>query len=381
VQTYLKERIREVLTGSSDEIVVRVFGDDLKLLEKEAEKVLHVMEGIDGLVEPKIELHKFIPEVQVKVDLAAAQRYGVKPGDVRRTSATWLAGEEVGDMFRGGKAYDVNVWSAPETRESVSDIRQLAIDTPSGEQVPMAELADIRIVPTPNTIERENSSRRLEVSANTSGRDLGSVARDLEDGIEDIRFARGYHAEVLGEYQERQSAQGRMMLFGIGAAVAIFLLLQATFRSWRLAILSFVTLPMALVGGALAAFMTGGVLSLGSLVGFFTVFGIAARNGILMINHFQHLEEHEGETFGRDLVLRGARERVSPIVMTTLATGLAIVPLVAAGNIPGHEIEHPMAVVILGGLVTSTLLNLFVVPALYLRFGKGWRRSGSPQTA
>ena len=383
VQTYLKERIREVLTGSSDEIVVRVFGDDLKLLEKEAEKVLHVMEGIDGLVEPKIELHKHIPEVQVKVDLAAAQRYGVKPGDVRRTSATWLAGEEVGDMFRGGKAYDVNVWSTPETRESVSDIGLLPIDTPSG-QVPMAQLADIRIVPTPNSIERENSSRRLEVSANTSGRDLGSVARELEDKIEDIAFARGFHSEVHGEYKERQAAQGRMMLFGIGAAVAIFLLLQATFRSWRLATLSFVTLPMALVGGALAAFMTGGVLSLGSLVGFFTVFGIAARNGILMINHFQHLEEHEGETFGRDLVMRGARERVSPIVMTTLATGLAIVPLVAAGNIPGHEIEHPMAVVILGGLVTSTLLNLFVVPALYLRFGKGWRRSGGagvPQAA
>ena len=184
----------------------------------------------------------------------------------------------------------------------------------------------------------------------------------------------GYSAELLGEFKEREAAQRRMILYGIGAGLAIFLLLQASFRSWRLATLSFLTLPMALVGGVLAAYIGGGVLSLGSLVGFFTVFGIAARNGILMINHFQHLEEHEGEAFGPGLVLRGARERLSPILMTTLATGLAIVPLVVAGNAPGHEIEHPLAVVVLGGLVTSTLLNLFVVPALYLRFGK----SGGP---
>ena len=161
-----------------------------------------------------------------------------------------------------------------------------------------------------------------------------------------------------------------MLILGIGAAIAVFLLLQASFGSWRLATLSFLTLPMALVGGVLAAYLGGGVLSLGSLVGFFTVFGIAARNGILMINHFQHLERYEGETFGPQLVLRGARERLSPILMTTLATGLAIVPLVIAGDIPGHEIEHPLAVVVIGGLVTSTLLNLFVVPSLYLRFGK-----------
>jgi len=160
------------------------------------------------------------------------------------------------------------------------------------------------------------------------------------------------------------------LLFGILAAIAVFLLLQASYGSTRLAMLSFLTLPSALVGGVLAAYIGGGIISLGSLVGFFTVLGIAARNGIMMINHFQHLERYEGETFGHALVLRGARERLSPILMTALATGLALVPLVIAGSIPGHEIEHPLAVVILGGLVTSTLLNLFVVPSLYLRFGK-----------
>ena len=370
VQTYLKERIREVLTGSSDAIVVRVFGDDLDILRRKAEEVLEAIEGVDGLVEAKVELHADVPQVQVKVDLAAAQRYGIKPGDARRAAATWIASEEVGDIYRGGKAYDVHVWSTPETRHSLASIAALPIDTPRGTQVPLSDVADVRIAPTPNVIERENISRRLDVSANVSGRDLGSVTHDVNERLEKVRFPLGYHAEVLGEFAERQAAQRTLLLFGGGSALAIFLLLQAAFGSWRLATLAFLTLPMALVGGALAAFAGGGVLSLGSLVGFFTVFGIAARNGILMINHFQHLEQHEGESFGPKLVLRGARERLSPILMTTLATGLAIVPLVAAGNIPGHEIEHPLAVVVLGGLFTSTLLNLFVMPPLYLRFAK-----------
>jgi len=160
----------------------------------------------------------------------------------------------------------------------------------------------------------------------------------------------------------------------VGAALGIFLLLVTSFGVVRLALLSFLTLPSALVGGVLAAYVGGGVISLGSLIGFLTILGIAARNGIMMINHFQHLERYEGVPFGSALVLRGARERLAPILMTALATGLAIVPLVVAGDLPGHEIEHPMAVVIVGGLVTSTLLNLFVVPSLYLRFARGWRR-------
>jgi Cu/Ag efflux pump CusA len=219
-------------------------------------------------------------------------------------------------------------------------------------------------------VHHEGLSRSIDVAAGVSGRDLGSVAREVESRLAGVKFPTEYHAEVFGEYKERQAAQKRMLVLGIGSAIVILLLLQASFGSWRLATLSFFTLPIALVGGALAAFMFGRTLSLGSLVGFYTVFGIAARNGILMINHFQHLERDEGEIFGPGLVLRGALERLSPILMTSLATALALVPLVVAGEIPGHEIEYPLAIVILGGLVTSTLLNLFVVPSLYLRFGR-----------
>jgi Cu/Ag efflux pump CusA len=199
------------------------------------------------------------------------------------------------------------------------------------------------------------------------------VVGDVTDRLAQVQFPLEHRAEVLGEYTERAAADRRLLLFAIAAAAGIFLLLMTSFQSWRLATLSFLTLPMALVGGILAAFLGGGVISLGSLVGFFTILGIVARNGIMQISHYQHLEHQEGERFGPGLVLRGSRERLAPILMTALTTGLALVPLLLAGELPGQEIEHPMAVVILGGLGTSTWLNLFVVPALYLRFGRDRR--------
>jgi CzcA family heavy metal efflux pump len=373
VQTYLNERIDEVLAGSSEPIIVRIFGPDLDLLHHKANQVRDAMTKIDGVSDAFVEFQEGVPQLQVEVDLAAARGYGLKPGDVRRAAATLVESEEVGDIFSGGRAYDVHVWSTPETRNSVTSIRELPIDTPSGGRVLLGRVAKVQVRPSPNVVHHERTSRAIDIAAGVSGRDLGSVVRELKDRLEQVKFPLGYHAELLGEYTERQAAQKKLLLYGIGAALGIFLLLQASFGSWRLATLSFFTLPMALVGGALAAWIGGGVLSLGSLVGFYTVFGIAARNGILMINHFQHLERDEGETFGPALVLRGAQERLSPILMTTLATALALVPLVVSGDIPGHEIEHPLAVVVVGGLATSTLLNLFVLPSLYLRFAK--RRS------
>lgn len=381
VQTYLKERIREVLTGSSEAIVILIFGPDLDVLKAKGEEVRDVLAGIDGIIEEYVELQDNVPQIEVEVDLAAAQRYGIKPGDVRRAAAALMASEEVGDIFRDGKAFDVHVFSTPENRTSLTSLRELLIDTPDGDQVRLEQVADVRVASTPNSIHREGLSRTIEVGANVEGRDLGSVVRDVERGLAEIEFPLGYHAEMLGEFAERQAAQKQLMTFAIGAAIAVFLLLQTSFGNWRLATLSFVTLPMALVGGLMAAFLGGRVLSLGSLIGFFTVLGIVARNGIMLISHYQHLEREEGETFGPALVLRGARERLSPILMTVFTTGLALVPLLWAGDIPGQEIEYPMAVVILGGLVASTLLNLFVVPSLYLRFGRARSSAGAARPA
>lgn len=377
VQTYLKERIREVLTGSSDAIVVRIYGEDLPTLRAKAEEVRAPLAEVDGVVEEHVELQVEEPQIEIEVDVAAAQQHGLKPGDVRRQVAALMASEEVGDFFIGGRVYDVRVWSVPALRNDATAVSNLLIDTPTGGQVRLSDIASVRIAPTPNVIRHENGARRIDVSANVRGRDLGATAQDFNARLESVDFPLGYHAEVLGEFAERQDTQRRLIGFGLVAALGIFLLLQASFSSVRLALLAFLTLPSALVGGVLAAWAGDGVISLGSLVGFLTVLGIAARNGIMLMSHYQHLEREEGEPFGPGLVLRGARERLAPILMTALATALALVPLVVKGSVPGHEIEHPMAVVILGGLVTSTLLNLFVVPSLYLRFGRGRQRGSA----
>ncbi len=371
VQTYLNERIDEVVAGTSEDVVVRIFGPDLGALRSKAEEVRRSLSQMPGAADVHTELQVQQPQVNVEVNLAKAQRYGIKPGDVRRAAATLVAGTEVSDIHQNGKVYDVMVWGEPATRSSLDSIRDLLLDTPGGGHVRLGEVADVRILPTPNLIQREGSSRRIDVGLNAKGRDLGEVAGDVQQRLGQISFPLEYHAEALGEYAERQAAQRRLLGFGIAAALGVFLLLQTALGSWRLATLAFFTLPSALVGGVLAAFASGGVISLGSLVGFFTVFGVAARNGIMLINHYQHLERKEGEPFGPALVVRGARERLAPILMTALAAGLALVPLAVRGDVPGHEIEHPMAVVILGGLLTSTLLNLFIVPSLYLRFGRG----------
>jgi CzcA family heavy metal efflux pump len=368
--TYFNERVDEVLAGSTEPIVVRIFGEDLDQLRSKAQEVRERMSDIPGIAEEHVSFQEDVPQVNVTVDLSAAQRYDIKPGDVRRAAATLVAGEEVGDIFRDGKAYDVNVWTTPETRDSVTDIRRLLLDTPGGGQVRLGDVARVVVRPTPNAIEREGDSRRIDIEASVEGRDLGSVVHDVDEAVAGVTFPLGFHAELLGEYAERQTAQGRLLLLALVAAAAVFLLLRVALHTWRLAWLAFLDLPIALAGGVLATYLFGAQVSLGSLVGFFTVLGIAARTGIMMINHFQHLEHSEGETFGHALVLRGARERLSPILMTALATGLAVIPLVIAGDLPGHEIEHPMAIVIVGGLVTSTFRNLFIVPALYLRWGR-----------
>ena len=347
------------------------------MLRTKAKEVNDALAGIPGIADLKVEPQTEIPQIQVEVDLEAAQRYGLKPGDVRRAASVLVAGEEVGDIFRDGKAYDVPVWSTPESRDSLNDLRDLRIDTPTGERVRLADVASVEVKPSPNVVKHEGVARKIDVEAEVDGRDLGSVVRTCRPSWPRSTSRRSTTPRCSASTRSGRRPTGGCMSLGIFAAIAIFFLLQASFDSFRLALLSFLTLPMALVGGALAAHLGGGVISLGSMVGFLTVIGIVARNGIMLISHYQHLENVEGETFGPALVLRGAKERVVPIMMTVLTTGLVLVPLIVAGSIPGHEIEHPMAVVILGGLVASTLINLFVVPSLYLRFGKSRREAAA----
>ncbi len=369
VKTYLQQTLSQPQTSAGEDITVRVFGEDLDTLRSEAEKVRQALAGIAGVADPHVVLPVEEATLEIEVDLASAQTHGIKPGDVRRAAAILLSGLQVGSLFEQQKVFDVVVWSTPETRNSLTDVRDLPIETPGGDLVRLGDVADVRITSAPTVIRREAISPYLDVAFNVRGRDLGAVASDVELAIRGVPFQLEYHAEVVREYAARQTAEQRMLLIGAVVALGIFLLLQAAYGSWRLAVVAILTLPMALAGGVLAALLGGGALSLGSIFGFLTVLGIAVRNGVVMISRFQHLERREGKTFGPELVLRGAGERLAPTLMTTLTTALALFPFVLFGDIPGLEIVRPMAVVILGGLVTSTLLNLFILPALYLRVG------------
>jgi CzcA family heavy metal efflux pump len=372
--TYPEERIREVQTGvAGEDIVVRLYGEDLEILLREAEKVSEVLMDIEGVVDTDIFDPVEEPAVEIEVDLAKAERYGIKPGDVRRASAALLSGIEVGMLFEEQKVFDVVVWATPETRQSLTSIRELLIDTPQGGHVRLEDVADVRVVSSPNVINREAVSRLIDISADVGDADIATVAAAVASRLHEMDFPLEYHAEILGQHAERQAARRRLLSFAIAAAIGIFLLLQASFGCWRLAFLMLVTLPMTVTGGVLAAYAVGGELSLGSLAGFITIFGISTRQAIVLIKQFHHLERH-GETFGAELVLRGAREQLAPIMTTVVTTALAILPMVIIGNIPGHEILYPMAVVILGGLVTSTIYTLLIVPILYLRFGSDFQK-------
>lgn len=380
VQTYLHERIDEVLTnGTTEDFAVYVYGPDITKLASLGDVFAAKMSKIPGLTDVQPAPLEFIPQANVTVNVNAAAKAGLTPGDVKREAGIMMASEAVAQISSGGALTNVSAWTVPAARSSLSDLEKLPIDTPDGKHVALGSVARVALAPSPSQIIRENGARMTEVDANVSGRDLGAVAADVNKLIASTKLPAGYTASLQGEATERAAAQQRLLYLGLAAILLILLLLQAAFRSWRLTALLILTLPVALVGGVLVAWGALGTITLGALVGFFTVLGIAARNGILLISRFRDLEEREGMPFGADLVIRGASERLAPILMTALATALALAPLVINGNRPGQEIEYPMAVVILGGLVTSTLLNLFVLPALYLAFGHARRKEPEPE--
>jgi Cu/Ag efflux pump CusA len=369
VQSYLTDRIREVLAGAGQSIVVRINGKKRDVLRAKAEEVRQALADIDGIVDLHVDGYVEQPQVQIKVDLAAAEPYGIKPGDVRRAAATMFAGLGVGSLFEEQKVYDVVVWGTPESRNSLSDVRALLLDAPRGGHVRLGDIADVRIAATPTVINHEALSNRIDIVAGVRGRDLSAVVEAVENRLDEIPFPVEYYPVLLGETAEREAAEERLLSFALAVGIGIFLLLHAAFRSWRLAGLFFLGLPLALAGGVFGALLDGAVVSMGSLMGFLGVLAVAIRQGIMLVRHYQDLEEHGGEPFGPGLVRRGTRERFEPIVVTALTTAAAMLPLVLLGNIAGLEIVHPIAMVILGGLVTATLFNLYLVPALYLRFG------------
>ena len=364
--TYLKERIKEVLTGTSAAIVVRIYGPDMNRLRAIAADVSAQIKPIDGVTTLKIEPQVLVPQISIEMRPEAASQFGLTPATLMRNVSTLVNGTQVGEIYRDQGIFGVFVRGKEMAHRDPSAVEQLMIDTPSGAQVPLSSVADVTIVPAPNEIKREGASRRLDVTCNVAGRDLGAVAKEIEAAVQkNVSFGTGYHPEFLGEYAEARASRQRLLLLSVAAILMITVILYVDFQSWKLVLLMLGMLPLAILGGVLGVFASGGILSLGSLVGFVTVIGIAARNAIMLISHYRHLNSVEGVKHGNELILRGAEERLAPILMTALTAALALAPLVYTGNLPGQEIEYPMAIVILCGLGAATMINLFVLPLLF----------------
>jgi Cu/Ag efflux pump CusA len=369
VQTYLNERIREE-TEDDEVLTVRVYGEDMDEIRSKAEEVQKMLLLVDGVVDPEVQYPELHPELQVEVDLARSKQYGIKPGDVRRAAATLLSGIHVGSLFEAQKVFDVVVWGKPEIRHSMTDVENLLIDSPAGGHVRLGDVANVRVASAPRVIERESVARHIDVTSGVSG-DIAAISDDIESRLRRIQFPLEMRAEVKENYAAEASGKRRVAGFAVAAAIGTVLLLQAAFGSWSLAGLFFLALPVALLGGVAVAALGGGLASLGSILGLGAVLGLAVRNGVTTIRHYRDLQREEKAGVTADLVRRGTQDRLPPILMSAVVTALIVLPFAFLGNVAGHEILHPLALATLGGLVSATLVNVLVVPALYLAYGAG----------
>jgi Cu/Ag efflux pump CusA len=366
VQTYSQDRVKQALAQTDDSVIARVYGEDLQVLGHQAARVQGVMSQVNGVAGARVLLPPEEPAIRVRVDLAKADRYGIKPGDVRRAATTLLSGLVVGSLFEEQKVFDVVVWGTPQVRNNLTSVRRLMIDTPGGGHVRLGDVADVGIAPSPSVIKRQAVSRYVDVAARVSGRDRDAVVSDVESGLLRLTFPAEYHATVLAT--ETQPTR-LLILVAIAAVIGMFLLLQALLESWRLATLSILTLPIGVVGGLVSVLAAGGTLSFGSYVALLALFGLATRFCVYLFGRVRELERGRGDASAADVVLSAARERMGPVVTTALAAGLVFLPVLILGSRPGLELLHPAAVVFVGGLITSALVSLFVLPILYMRFG------------
>jgi Cu/Ag efflux pump CusA len=343
----------------------------LPTLRRLGERVRDTMSRVPGVVDLSLEQQMDIPFVRFVLNRAAIARYGLHADDVAQAVETSFAGATVGRIFDRGTSFDLVVKFDAGSSANFDRITDLPVDTPNQGRVPIRVLADVRREEGPNMILRESIQRRIVISCNVAGRDLGSVVEDIRTAISQAApMPAGYRVEYGGQFESQQSATQRLLLLSVGVVAGLFILLILAFGRPRDAFLVMLNLPLALIGGVAGVFLAGGVLSVASMIGFITLFGIATRNGIMLVSHIHHLMNEEGMTDFREAVERGARERLIPILMTAMAAGLALIPLAIGGGKAGNEIQTPMAIVILCGLMTSTLLNMIVVPTLYLKYGR-----------
>jgi CzcA family heavy metal efflux pump len=367
----ISHRIDHMLSGTRANIAVKIFGPDLYRLRALGESARVQMAGVQGVVDLSLEQQAEVPTLRIHYDRGAIARHGLTIREIGRAIEAAIQGVSTSRILEGQQAFDLVVRLVGVDGWRLDDLGKLLIDTPAGAKVPLAALARIVKETGPNTVSREQVERKIVVQCNVAGRDVTSVVQDCRKVVDPIVAAvPGYRVEYGGQFESAAAANRLLLLLGIIVVAGIAFLLHLAFRSARDTLLIMVNLPLALIGGVAGVFLSGGILSVASLIGFITVFGIATRNGIMLVSHIRHLQEHEGVTDFHEAVRRGATERLVPILMTALAAGLALIPLALGGGKPGNEIQTPMAIVILFGLLTSMVLNMVIVPALYLRFGR-----------
>jgi Cu/Ag efflux pump CusA len=367
----ISHRLDHLQSGVRAQIAIKLFGDDLTTLRSKAEEIRNTIQTVEGATDVSIERQVLIPQVRFNVDRAKAAQYGLQPGEVTQTLETALNGRTVSQAIEGARRYDVVVRFDEASRNSLEALKSVTIDAPNGTQIPISAVATIENIPGPNQILREDTKRRIVIGANVAGRDLGSVVADIQARVgSQVSLPEGYFLEYGGQFQATQEATRTLSLLTIFSLIAIFFLLIKALGDWRVALQVMINIPLALIGAVWALHLSGGVFSIATMVGFISLVGITSRNGIMMISHYLHLMKEEGEGFTEKMIIRGSLERLVPVLMTALTAGLSLVPFILAADAPGKEILHPLAVVVLGGILTSTLLDQIVTPAVFYKFGR-----------
>lgn len=367
----ISHRLDHLLSGVRAQIAVKVFGLNLEALRQAAKEIEAVMKAIPGVVDLQIEKQVLMPQVRIEVDREKAKLYGVQVGDLTELLETALNGQVVAQVLDSQRTFDLFVRYGDEARKDIAAIREMLVDTSSGQKVPLALLTNVIESKGPNIINRENVQRRIVVQANASGRDLGSVVREIQTLIaEKVHLPKGFFITYEGQFQSQQEAARLIGILSIATLLTMFLILYSHFRSSVIVAQILLNIPLAFIGGIVLTYLMVGKVSIATLVGLITLAGIASRNTIMMISHYLHLMEEEGEVFSKEMIIRGSLERLVPVTMTALTAGLALIPLVLAAGEPGKEILFPVAVVILGGLLSSTILDMAVTPAVFFKFGE-----------
>lgn len=368
----ISHRLDHLLSGVRAQIAIKVFGPDLSELRRIGSQIENTMKGVDGIVDLQLEPLVLIPQLKILVDREEAGKYGIGPGALTGDLERALNGETVAQVIEQQKLFDIFMRMDDESRANPDSINEIIVKTlPNAQRIKVSDVAEVYQGTGPNMVNRENLQRRIVVSANSHGRDLGSLIKDIQTKIaQNVKLPEGYFIEYGGQFESQQNASRLILFLGLISLLGVFFVLYIHFNSIVLTLQIMLNIPLALIGSVIAIYLTEKELSVATMIAFITLCGIASRNGIMMISHYIHLVKEEGEEFSEHMIIRGSLERLVPVLMTALSAILALSPLLLAKGEPGKEILYPVAVVIIGGLLSSTLLDIFVTPAIFFKYGK-----------